>query len=167
MIMISLLPHSKAQLLLLLKHHYILTNAITSMINVWLKEEVVDLKYQCNAQGIVLYLLSDPPNLYFLFSPSYSVVMQLCHWCHFPNLLLLQSLLVHLCLSPELIGGAHILFSLLLCWAPLLLSHVFSPCHLAYLHMVFDCSGIVYCSIQPSTICFSPQYFLCLCILTC
>jgi hypothetical protein len=56
-------------------------------------------------------------------------------------------------------------FSLSLCRTQYYV-HVFSPCHLAYLHLVFDCSFIVYSSIQPPTKCLSPHFLLCLCILT-
>jgi hypothetical protein len=50
-------------------------------------------------------------------------------------------------------------FSLSLCRTQYYVVLVFSPWHLAYLYMVFDCSFIVYSSIQPPTKCLSPHFF--------
>ena len=90
--------------------------------------------------------------------------MQLCHWHHFSNPLLLKSCLLHFCVSPQFIVAAHFF---LLVFVP---SRVLCcPCFLplpssVFVHEVFECSCIV-CSIDPATKCLSPQFFLCLWIL--
>ncbi len=91
--------------------------------------------------------------------------MQLCHCYHYSNPLLLQSFYcIFVCTNNLLL--ARLIFSLSLCQTQYYVVHVFSPCHLAYLYRVFDCSCIVYSSIQPPTKCLSPQFFLCRCVLT-
>ncbi len=113
-----------------------------------------DIAAQCT-RHCAAFALRSPPQVYCLFSPSKSVVMQLCHNCHVSNPLFLQSLLLHFCLSPHFIVPAHLLFSLSLRWTQYYVVHVSSPCHLVYLYMVFDSSCIVN-SIQPPTECHSP-----------
>ena len=112
----------------------------------------------------MLHLLSDPPPPLF----STTTILISCYatllLMSFFNPLLLRSLLLHLCLSPQFIVTAHFLFSLSLCRVQYYDVQYLLPFHLSYFYMVFDCSCIVCCSIQPLTKCLSPQFFLCLCI---
>ncbi len=124
------------------------------------------MKSQRNAQGIALHLLSGGPSPLFFIS----TIIISCY-ATLPLMSFFQSFFVaiiflHFCLSPYFIVTAHLLSSLSLCQTQYYVVHVFSPCHLAYLYMVFDFSCIVYSSIQPPTKCLFPQLFLCLCILT-
>ena len=121
---------------------------------------------QRNAQGIVLHLLSDPPSpLIFI-----STIIISCY-ATLPLMSFFQSSLVSIIFTafifvPIVYCYNTPFFSLSLCRTQYYVVHVFSPCHLAYLYMVFDFSCIVYSSIQPPTKCLFPQFFLCLCILT-
>ena len=108
-----------------------------------------------------------PPHLCIFFI---SAIIISCY-ATLPLMSFFQSLLVAImCIAflfvPIIYCYSTPFFSLSLCRTQYYVVHVFSPCHLAYLYMVFDFSCIVYSSIQPPTKCLFPQFFLCLCILT-
>ncbi len=113
-----------------------------------------------------MLLLSDPPTPLFFISD----IIISCY-ATLPLMSFFQSLLVAImCIAflfvPIIYCYSTPFFSLSLCRTQYYVVHVFSPCHLAYMYMVFDCSFIVYSSIQPPTKCLSPHFFCCLCILT-
>ncbi len=115
----------------------------------------------------MLLLLSDPP-------PTSIFYFQHHNQCHttLPLMSFFQSSLVEImCVAflfvPIIYCYSTPFFSLSLRRTQYYVVHVFSLCHLAYLYMVFDCSFLVYSSIQPLAKCLSPHFFHCLvCILT-
>ena len=124
------------------------------------------MKLQRNAQGIALHLLSDPPSPLFFIS----TIIISCY-ATLPLMSFFQSSFV------AIIFTAFLFVPIIYCYStpsflfvfvsnPVLCCPCLLPLHLAYLYMVFDCSCIVYSSIQPPTKCLFPQFFLCLCILT-
>ncbi len=63
--------------------------------------------------------------------------MQLFYNFIFSNPLLLQSFLLHFCLSPQFIVPAHLLFTLSLRWAQYYNVHVSSTCHLVFVYGIW------------------------------
>ncbi len=130
-----------------------------------IKEECVELKQQRNAQGIALHLLSDPPSPLFFIS----TIIVSCY-ATLPLLSSFQSSFV------AIIFIAFVFVPIIYCYITPYFLFIFvsntvlcCPCLLplpSSICMVFNCSCIVNSSIQPPTKCLSPQFFLCLCILT-
>ena len=124
------------------------------------------MKLQRNAQGIALHLLSDPLSPQFFISTiiiSCYATLQLMSFFQSSFVAIFFTAFLFV---PIIYCYSTPFFSLSLCQTQYYVVHVFSPCHLAYLYMVFDFSCIVYSSIQPPTKCLFSQFFLCLCILT-
>ncbi len=107
-----------------------------------------------------------PPHLYYFFISTIIIscyaTLQLMSFFHS----LLVAIMYNAFLFVPIVYCYSTPFIFVFVSNPVLWCPCLFPLPRAYLYMVFDCSFIVYSSIQSPTKCPSPHFFLCLCILT-